>query len=70
MPFPKENVVWSCPDAIAKTLAEYGLLAIEVVIGLLKEANGHKDDSVETDIELSAGEVAARVRELAREREA
>jgi len=73
MPFPKESAVLSCPDAIAKTLAEYGMLDVNAVIGLLKGANGHKADSDETvlsNTELSPDEIATRVRALSQEREA
>jgi ribonucleoside-diphosphate reductase alpha chain len=73
MPFPKENAVWSCPDAIAKTLSEYGRLDVGAVVKLLEGANGHKSDSggdIASSVELSTDEVAARVRELSREREA
>ena len=76
MPFPKESAVFSCPDAIARTLAEYGVLDIGAVITLLKGANGHTDESVPADatvvvadVELSPEDVASRVQELARERE-
>jgi len=78
MPFPKENAVFSCPDAIAKTLSKYGSLDVDAVIGLLRGANGHSGvaDGVSsptalvTDVELSPDEVKSCVQELAREREA
>jgi len=40
MPFPKEDAVWSCPDAIAKTLERYGALSIDKVIELIRGING------------------------------
>jgi len=75
MPFPKESAVLSCPDAIAKTLSRYGSLDVDAVVGLLREANGHVEDSSEgaglgKTTELSPDEVASRVKGLAREREA
>lgn len=73
MPFPKESAVLSCPDAIAKTLSEYGFLDITAVIGLLRGANGHSAASGDGSagvVELSADEVESRVRGLAKEREA
>ena len=83
MPFPKESAVFSCPDAIAKTLSEYGSLDVNAVIGLLRGVNGQ---SVSTGdggdvpsgpaggpaggVELPPEEVESRVQDLAREREA
>lgn len=79
-PFPKESAVLSCPDAIAKTLSEYGSLDVEDVIGLLRGVNGRSCGDGSSgdgggqvsadDAELSPDEVASRVRELARERDA
>ena len=82
-PFPKESAVFSCPDAIAKTLSKYGSLDTESVIGLLRGVNGQ---SVSTGsggdtpsgpaggptggVEPSPEEVESRVQDLAREREA
>jgi len=68
MPFPKESAVMSCPDAIARTLSEYGGLGIGAVIELLQNTNGHKG-AVDEDRELTPDEVAARVQEIARERD-
>jgi len=76
MPFPKEQAVFSCPDAIAKTLSEYGSLDVGAVISLLRGANGHTADSdsngspVVEAVELSSAEVESRVRELSEVREA
>jgi len=74
MPFPKESAVFSCPDAIAKTLSEYGSLEVDAVIGLLRGANGHSDDAGGVDspegVELSPDEVDSRVQKQAEEREA
>ncbi len=73
MPFPKESAVLSCPDAIAVTLAKYGVLGIGAIISLLKSINGHMDDSVSTvvveGVELSPKEIEGRVQDLALERE-
>jgi len=35
-PFPKKDAVWSCPDAIAKALKEYGSLTTEGMIKLIQ----------------------------------
>ena len=75
MPFPKEDAVFSCPDAIAKTLSKYGSLDIDAVIDLLRGANGHTVASGDSAapvvaVELSSEEVESRVQELSREREA
>lgn len=75
MPFPKEKAVFSCPDAIAKTLSEYGSLEVDAVINLLRGANGYPVGAVDAgdpavDVELSPDEVESCVRELAEEREA
>ena len=75
MPFPKESAVFSCPDAIAKTLSEYGSLDVDAVIGLLRGANGHPESvdiagNLVGDAELSPSEVESRVQELAGKREA
>lgn len=35
MPFPKEHAVLSCPDAIAKTLGQYGRLSADEVVKLV-----------------------------------
>ena len=40
VPFPKEDAVWSCPDAIAKTLEQYGALSVDEVIELIRGVNG------------------------------
>ncbi len=76
MPFPKESAVFSCPDAIAKTLSEYGSLDIEAVISLLRGASDRVGgsgvggvDSIGI-VDLSSDEVESRVQELAKEREA
>jgi len=74
VPFPKESAVFSCPDAIAKTLSKYGSLDVDAVIDLLRGANGHAVGSVDSDTplvtaELSSDEVESRVQELSRERE-
>jgi len=76
LPFPKESAVFSCPDAIAKTLSEYGSLDVPAVISLLRGVNGHgadPDDDVAGPteaVELSAEDVESRVQELTKEREA
>jgi ribonucleoside-diphosphate reductase alpha chain len=38
-PFPKEEAVWSCPDAIAKVIKEYGTLKIDDIISLIVDHN-------------------------------
>jgi len=75
MAFPKESAVFSCPDAIAKTLSEYGSLDVDAVVGLLRGVNGHRelgnDGIIPTEIvDLSPDDVASRVHGLAGEREA
>lgn len=39
MPFPKEDAVMSCSDAMAKALREYGLLTAEGMIKLIQNLN-------------------------------
>jgi ribonucleoside-diphosphate reductase alpha chain len=45
MPFPREDAVVSCPDAIAKTLAEYGSLVTKDLITIIE--GSMKDDEDE-----------------------
>ena len=74
VPFPKEDAVFSCPDAIAKTLAKYGSLDVDVIIGLLRGVNGSVVESgASTGAvvgELSTDEIEDRVRVLAGDRAA
>ena len=39
MPFPKEDAVSSCADAVSKTLAKYGKLDVNGVIKVIRKAN-------------------------------
>ena len=39
-PFPKEEESWSCPDALAKVLKEFGLLSVSQVIEIIMSTNG------------------------------
>jgi len=72
--FPKDKAVLSCPDAIARALERYGSLSVDAVVGLLRGANG----TAETEgaaaggeaVELSPEDVAARVLDETKEREA
>lgn len=66
MPFPKEDAVMSCPDAIAKVLMEYGSLTTEGMIELVQKLNAPPSNLSEED---EAKEVAKRVEEQRRERE-
>ena len=73
MPFPKEAAVESCPDAIARTLEEYGGLSMDRVVELLLGANGREDKggvSVVDEETLVPAEVAERLKQLAQDREA
>ncbi len=40
MPFPKEDAVSSCPDAIAKTLEQYGTLPVNEIVRIILDMNG------------------------------
>jgi len=42
-PFPKEEAVMSCADALSKTLAKYGTLSIEEVIKIILASNADED---------------------------
>lgn len=42
MPFPKEESVLSCPDAIAKVLGEYGSLTTPGMIKLIQDLNAQR----------------------------
>lgn len=68
--FPKESAVLSCPDAVAKTLEDYGLLSMEKVVELLLGTNGSSGGVVSDDEEMAGAitrnqEAAARFREIA-----
>ena len=39
-PFPKEEETWSCPDAIARALREYGSLTVEQVVKIMMDSDG------------------------------
>ena len=60
MPFPKEEAVFSCADALSRTLATYGHLSIDGVVKMLRKANRaramsgpkeHKEQVVELEKE-------------------
>ena len=74
VPFPKEDAVFSCPDAVAKILAKYGSLDVDAIIGLLRGVNGSVVESgASTGAvvgELSTDEIEDRVRVLAGNRAA
>ncbi len=38
-PFPQEEAVWSCADALARTLSKYGTMPIDEVIKQLQTTN-------------------------------
>jgi len=69
MPFPKEDAVFSCPDAIARTLEKYGMLPIDKVVDILLQANGDSTSHSELSPEEEEQDAVAQTRELARERE-
>lgn len=66
MPFPKEDAVMSCPDAIAKVLEEYGSLTAEGMIMLIQRLNA-PPSSLSEEEEMK--EATKRVEELKAERE-
>jgi len=66
MMFPKEDAVWSCPDAIGKALEQYGSLTVGDVIGLIKDLNAPSSEVSEED---EAEEAAKHIEELREERE-
>ena len=39
-PFPKEEESWSCPDALARVLKDYGLLSVSQVVEIIMSTNG------------------------------
>jgi len=51
MPFPKEDAVWSCPDAVAKTLEQYGTLSVNDVVKLIQGVNGNTMTTVALESE-------------------
>lgn len=64
-PFPKDEAVWSCADALAKTLAKYGTMSVEEVVELIKQTNstealGEEDEQAQAQ---------RRIAQLAEERE-
>lgn len=63
MPFPKEDAVMSCPDAIATTLIRYGTLSSKDLVKIV-------EDSVEGGAIVEEGEGAAlaEIERLAEER--
>ncbi len=65
-PFPKEDAVFSCADALSKTLAKYGTLSIEGVIKLIQTTNATE---VLTE-EQEEAQAKAVTEQLAKEREA
>ncbi len=74
IPFPKESAVMSCPDAIARSLEQYGSLSIDRVVDLLHSSNGDgacavAGAPVPLGTELSDDEVAEKIQELAQARE-
>jgi len=64
LPFPRESAVSSCPDAIAKTLEQYGNLMIEDVVKIIRNAN--PDEVVNEEEEAKRAE--EKMQELARVR--
>jgi len=63
-PFPKEEAVASCADALSKTLTKYGTLSIEGVIKLIQTTNA---DEPLTEAE-EAKQAKADTAQLAKER--
>lgn len=66
LPFPKEDSVMSCPDAMAKVLEEYGSLTTDGMIKLVQELNAQPGDQSEED---EAEEAAKHIGMLQKERE-
>jgi len=64
-PFPKEEAVLSCADALSKTLAKYGTLSIEEVIELILATNATEALTETTEEEQAKVNIA----QLAKERE-
>lgn len=54
MPFPKEESVLSCPDAIGKILEQYGSLTTEGMIKLVQDLNAQPGSLSEEDEEKEA----------------
>ncbi len=67
LPFPKENKVLSCPDAVATTLDRYGSLPIDKIVELLYSVNGGAesigDDVTEEQQAISAMKELFKTRE-------
>lgn len=66
-PFPKEEAVSSCPDAISMTLRRYGGMPVDDVLALVREALTGETIKSEVDEEQREAEVA--MEKLRQERE-
>lgn len=60
-PFPKEEETFSCPDAIARALKEYGNLTVEQVVKIMMDSDG--DTEPVDDEQKAAEQEIARLRE-------
>lgn len=70
MPFPKEDAVMSCPDAISKVLREYGLLTVVDMVKLIMDLNKLSEHPTEPlSEEAEREEALERIEELKEERE-
>lgn len=67
MPFPKEEAVWSCADALAKTLKRYGTLSVEGVVKLIQQTNESVDETLTEEQEKEQAKEC--IAQLAKERE-
>lgn len=68
LPFPRESAVSSCPDAISKTLEQYGNLAIEDVVKTICGVNPSEVISVEEE-EKRAKEAVAQLAKIREEQD-
>lgn len=61
-PFPKESAVWSCADALSKTLGRYGGLGVEDIVAMIRRVNEIVVSSDEEE-KLALAEIEQRRRE-------
>lgn len=54
MPFPKEEAIESCPDALSKALEKYGSLTTEGMIKLIQDLNAQPSDLSDEEEEREA----------------
>lgn len=69
MPFPREDSVMSCPDAIGKILEAYGSLTTDSMIKLIQELNSLSNRQPEEEEASEREEAMKRVEILRAERE-